>query len=320
MWPWRTFSSYLRRRFGAPVRKLPVDGGFTCPNRDGTKGRGGCAFCNNRAFSPAVRERTGDFRARTIADQVKEALKRFPPQSPTRFIVYFQAFSNTYAPPDVLEERYREALCDPRIVGLAVGTRPDCVDEATLDVLSSFADRFEVWLELGLQTIHDDILQAVNRGHDSRSFFKAVELASKRPLKICVHIMIGLPGDSRERNRNTALALAPLPYHGLKLHPLQVLRDTAFEREYRSGKLPLISEEEYVVRAADFLERTPRDVVIQRLTADALGDTLLAPAWCAGGGERLRRLIAEELNRRGTRQGSRVTTELMRMRGGTASS
>jgi uncharacterized protein len=303
--PWRTFSAYLRERFGCRVRKITVDGGFTCPNRDGTRGSGGCIYCNNEAFSPAV-SGLGTGRPAAplpIRAQVEAAIARGGRRTPAKFMVYFQAFTNTYAPVARLRERYDEALVHPDIVALAIGTRPDCIDDAVLDLLSSYAPRHEVWLELGLQTIHDETLARINRGHTARAFLDAVNRARARPLKICVHVILGLPGETREHNRATADALARLPYHGLKIHPLAVVKGTILAEKYARGEVALLSEEAFVERAADFLERTPPDAVVQRLTADTLSSLLVAPAWCANK-QRLLDRIAGELERRGTRQGS----------------
>jgi len=298
---WFSFSAYARKRFGTRVRKIPVDAGFTCPNRDGTRGAGGCTFCNNEAFSPSVLGRTGSRTPVPVRDQVEEWIRKA--RRPGKFMVYFQAFSNTYAPVGKLKEIYDEALFHPDIVALAVGTRPDCIDLPRARLLASYAEKYEVWVELGLQTIHEETLRRINRGHTAEEFFSSVELLSGFPLKICVHVILGLPGETREHHRLTARALARLPYHGLKIHPLQILEGTRLADEFRRGEAKPPTEEEFVLSAADFLELTPPTVVVQRLSADALGSTLVAPEWCRNK-QRVIRLIEKELGRRGTRQGA----------------
>ncbi len=302
---WRSFTSYLQDQYGERVWKIPVDAGFTCPNRDGSCGVGGCTYCNNRAFSPPSRHRGAGGSLPPIRTQVEEGIERARKRKARKFMVYFQAYSNTYAPPARLKELYDEALRHPAVVALAVGTRPDCIDTAVTDLLASYSPRYEVWLELGLQTFHDETLRRINRGHTVRQSLQAFELLRERPIKVCVHTILGLPGETRDHNRQTADALARLPYHGLKIHPLQILAETVLAEQYARGEVTLLNMEEFVVRAADFLERTPAHVVIQRLTADALSSTLLAPAWCREK-QRLLDGIAHELRRRGTRQGARV--------------
>ncbi len=298
---WRSFDAYLRERFGAKVLKIPLDAGFSCPNRE--RGGEGCSFCDNAAFSPHAVRPGG--KPAPLDAQIETGLARAARRGARACMAYFQAFTNTYAPIAALKDAYDRAAGRPGIVALAVGTRPDCVGDDVLELLASYCARVEVWLELGLQSANDETLARLNRGHTYAQFLDAVARCRRFPLKLCVHVIIGLPGETRARGNRTADELAALSVHGLKLHPLQILAGTRLAEEHARGAVALISEDEFVARAADFLERTPPDVVIQRLTADALGPALIAPSWSRNK-QRLLAKIADELARRGTRQGARA--------------
>lgn len=273
---YHAFGHYLRRRFGCRVHKITLHAGMSCPNRDGTKGVGGCTFCNNSGFSPAARLEPGAIRAQMLAGM--EAARRRVRAS--RFIAYFQAFSNTHAAPADLARLYEEAWCSPDVVGLSVGTRPDCVDSAKIDLLAEHARRGEVWIEYGLQTAHDTTQQLVNRCHTYGEFERAMEMTAGRGIRICVHTILGLPGESREMMLETHRRLADLPVDGIKIHLLHVMRDTVMERQYHRGEIPLLSREAYVGLVCDVLELLPPACVIQRMHADAPADVLVAPDWC----------------------------------------
>lgn len=300
---WFSFGAYLKARFGGPVRKIPIDADFSCPNRDGTLGTTGCTYCQHQAFSPHAQSQARGATPLPIREQCEAGIARARRKGMERFMAYFQSYSNTYGPVALLKDRYDQALCDDGIVALAIGTRPDCITPGVLDLLSSYAGRYEVWLELGLQTIHDETLSRINRGHDHADFLSAVDLCRGRPIKLCFHVIIGLPGETREHNRQTARSVAGLNGHGIKLHALQVVKETLMAEAYRNGQVTLINRDEYAIRAADFLEQLPPDVVIQRLTSDALGDTLIAPDWTAHKQATIT-AIQRELEKRGTRQGS----------------
>lgn len=308
---YRSFARALRERHGGSVRRIPVDAGFTCPHIDGTKGVGGCTYCDNRAFSPAE----GAAARLSIREQVLAGIERAArarrgsERAGTKFIVYFQPHTNTYAPIARLREAYAQAFVHPAVAGIAVGTRPDAVSAAALDLLESYADRYEVWLELGLQTIHEAALARIHRCDDAENFAAAVDLCRGRRIRIGAHIILGLPGEGTEENRATALFLARLPIHGLKIHNLHVVRGTRLEEEYRRGEVPMLDLDEYVRRACDVLERTRPEVEIQRLAGEAPRDILVAPEWCLRKGRAIAAIQAE-LERRGSRQGMAVPPDL----------
>ena len=293
-----TFRQYLDKRFGARVWKVPVNAPFTCPNRDGTKGRNGCIYCNNDAFSPTLK-----LNSNSIQQQVAEGIKRVQrKRTVNHFLVYFQSYTNTYASLPVLKSYYDEAMAFEEVVGLAVGTRPDCISVPVLDLLESYAERAEIWVEYGLQSMHDTTLASINRGHTFADFEKAIELTRGRQIKICVHVIIGLPGESRTDILATARKLAEMPIHAVKIHPMQVHPRTKLAEMYAAGELSLMNLTEYVSICCDFLELLPEDMIIQRLTADTPSDFLIAPDWCLNKLVVLQ-TIEKEFVRRGSFQG-----------------
>jgi uncharacterized protein len=292
------YSQFLRERFGCRVYKLTVDAGFTCPNRDGTRGHGGCIYCENSSFSPAAGSRL------SVRDQVEKEIRLARERyGAHKFIAYFQPFSNTYAPVEKLRALHAEALSVDGVVGLSIGTRPDCVPPPVLDYLGELAGRTHLWVEYGLQTSHDVTLQLVNRGHSFAEFEDAVRRTQGRGIFICVHLILGLPGEDREMIRQTAERLARLGVDGVKLHHLHVVRNTVLAGMHAEGRVKLLELGEYVQLCADVLERLPPWTVLQRFVGDVQGDSLIAPKWNEG---KLRVLeaIQEELSRRGTRQGA----------------
>lgn len=295
---YRPFSRFLREKFGTKVYRVTIDAGFTCPNVDGGVAVGGCVYCDNRSFSPNRR-----LPRATVQDQVLRGIeilqKRYRAE---RFLAYFQAATNTYAPVPKLRRLYDEALQHPHIVGLAIGTRPDCVPDEVLDMLQDYARERYVCLELGLQTIHDRSLDWMNRGHHYDAFLDAVRRCQNRGLDLCAHVILGLPGESVADMMATAEALAALPVNGVKIHNLHVVRDTPLEAMYRRGEVRLFERDEYVQVVCDFLERLPAAMVIQRLSGDAPPDYLVAPEWCLDK-PALLRAIRHELDRRDSWQG-----------------
>jgi radical SAM protein (TIGR01212 family) len=297
--PYRPLSQYLRERFGAKVYRVTVDGGFTCPNVDGTVAKGGCVYCDNRSFSPNRR-----LPRKTIRDQVAFGIEKLSARyAADKFLVYFQAATNTYAPVDKLRQLYDEALDHPQVVGLCIGTRPDCVADDVLDLIDSYARRMYVCLELGLQSIHDRSLVWMNRGHGFVEFVDAARRCQGRPFDVCAHVILGLPGESWDDMLASADVLAALPIQGVKIHNLHVVRDTPLEDDYRAGKATMLEFDDYVRLVADFLERLPAEMVIHRLNGDAPPKYLVAPAWSAEK-HRILHAIVEELQRRARRQGS----------------
>lgn len=293
------FSRFLRERFGAKVYRVTIDAGFTCPNVDGSVAVGGCVYCDNRSFSPNRR-----LPRSAVRDQVRRGVELLQERyGADRFLAYFQAATNTYAPADRLRRLYDEALDHPQVVGLAVGTRPDCVPDPVLDLLEEYARGRYVCLELGLQSVHDRSLDWMNRGHHYDAFADAVRRCHGRGLDLCAHVILGLPGESRADMLATADALAGLPVNGVKIHNLHVVKDTPLEKMYRAGEVRLFEMEEYVQVVCDFLERLPPGLVIHRLQGDAPPDYLVAPQWCRDK-QRLLAAIEAELERRGSRQGA----------------
>lgn len=292
-----TFGQMMIAKRGERVHKLAIDSGFTCPNRDGTKGRAGCTFCNNASFSPHGRE------IKSIAEQIDAGKKVIAKRTGARkFIAYFQAYTNTYDDLPVLKARYDAALSQPGVIGLSIGTRPDCVPPPVLDLLAEYQDQgFEVWLELGLQSAFDATLERVQRGHDFADYQEAVRAAHQRNLQICTHLIIGLPGETRSHVQVSFKRVLDHGVAGMKLHPLHVVKGTQLANSYRRGEYKPISQEEYVSTVADLVEVTPEDIVYHRLTGTASRSILLAPEWCSRKWAVLNDIEAE-LARRGVYQ------------------
>ena len=271
---YRDLNSHLRERFGCRVQRIALDAGLTCPNRDGTKGRGGCIYCNPRGSG------TGRGASMTITQQIllgKERLARR--YKAKKFIAYFQSFSNTYAPVERLESMYREALDHRDIVGLAIGTRPDCVPPPVLNLLEELNKETYLWVEYGLQSIHHATLKLINRGHTFQDFLRAVDETRRRGIEVVVHVILGLPGEGKKEMLATARALGELDIQGVKLHLLYVIQGTPLARMYRQGSYRCLTREEYVDIVGEFLALLPPHVVIHRLTGDPHPQELLAPAW-----------------------------------------
>jgi|SRR5476649_2365404 len=268
------FGGDLLRRYGQKVFKLSLHGGFSCPNRDGTLGRGGCTFCNVASFADEQR------RFHSIDEQLDAQLGRV--DRAKRYLAYFQAYTSTYAEVEALEQLYRQALARADIVGICVGTRPDCVPTAVLDLLAGYQRQgFEVWLELGLQTAQDKTLHRINRGHDFACYQRAVTQARQRGLRVCTHLIVGLPGEAAGDCLSTLERVLAAGVDGLKLHPLLVVEGSIMARAWRAGRLHPLSVGAYTAIAADLIRHTPPEVVFHRICASARPPTLLAPLWCA---------------------------------------
>jgi len=294
------FKSFLVNRFGCRVHKLQIDAGFTCPNRDGKLAVGGCAYCDGRGST--LRQKGP---LPSVAEQIRSGKSLYRNlRGATKFIAYFQTFTNTYGPVEKLRALYDEALMQEDVIGISIGTRPDCVDEEILDLLQGYAKTKHVWIEYGLQSIHDRTLERIGRGHDAATFVEAVRNTSGRGLFICTHIIAGLPGENREDMIETARAVAALPVDGIKIHSLLVLRGTEVGRLYEEGRIALLSQEEYVSTVCDILEILPPETVIQRITAEGYRDIYLGPDWAAN---KLKVLnaIDREMEKRDTWQGAK---------------
>jgi len=271
---YRDLNTALREQFGCRVQKITLDAGMTCPNRDGTLGIGGCIYCNVRGSGTGLSQRY------SITEQLERGKARLARRyKATKFIAYFQSFSNTYGPPQDLQNLYLEALEVEGVVGLAIGTRPDCVPDGVLDMLSELNQRTYLWVEYGLQSIHERTLELVNRGHDVAAFVDAVERSRRRDLDICVHVILGLPGENRTDMLATARAIGKLDIQGVKIHLLYVIEGTPLAELYLRGDYRCLSREEYVDIVCEFLALLPPQVVIHRLTGDPHPEELLAPKW-----------------------------------------
>ena len=286
------FSEHLKNKFGAKVYKITLDAGFSCPNRDGTISKNGCIFCDDGgSFSQAHSNRL------SIEEQVNigaETLKnRFKAQ---KFMSYFQAFSNTYKPVEELEKIYSASLCREDIVGLSIGTRPDCVEEDKLKLISSYASDYYTWIEYGLQTIHDKTLIKINRGHAYNCFLRAYEKTRNKGINICLHIILNL-FETYDEMMETAKTIAKLEPEGVKIHMLCALEGTKLADMYKKGEIDFMSEEEYVKTVCDFLEYLPQNTTIHRLAGNGLRTELVAPRWIGKKLDTLNRIDREFIAR-----------------------
>ncbi len=269
-----TFGDYLREKFGGPVYKISLSGNFTCPNRDGSLGRGGCTFCSVKAFTEASEQHS-------LTEQLNSACLRNPRAK--KFLAYFQAYTSTYAEYEVLKQCYDEALAAPEIIGICVGTRPDVVSDEVLDLLASYGKLGrEVWLELGLQSAFNETLNVINRHHDFECYVDTVKRARARGIKVCTHIIVGLPGEDLMHNLTTLGLVLDQGVDALKLHQLHVVKYSKMALDYRSRNLKLLSLEEYARIAATMIQETPWSVLFERVGASAKNDMLVAPAWASG--------------------------------------
>lgn len=270
---YHTFNKQLREMFGGKIFKVSLDAGFTCPNRDGTLGTGGCVYCSARGSGDFA----GDQRI-SIPDQfieVKERMKKKWPNA--QYIAYFQAYTNTYAAVERLREVYEEALAEENVVGLSISTRPDCLPEDVLEYLAELNQRTYLWVELGLQSSHDRTMEWIGRGHDYAQFIKGFAQLHARGIRVCSHIILGLPGETQAEMMETAQAVAQMPLQGIKIHLLHVLRGTPLATIYQQDPFELMTKEGYVSLVVDVLEILPPDVVIHRLTGDGPPDDLIGP-------------------------------------------
>jgi len=291
-----SLATHWRSLHGARVQRVSLDAGLSCPNRDGTRGTGGCAFCDPSSFAPSAGDR------RPVAAQLAAGIGRLRERGVNRVAAYFQPHTNTLAPLPVLRDLWDAVLLFPEVVALCVGTRPDCVPGPVLELLAGYRGRLEVWLELGLQSARDETLAALGRGHTAREFADACRRARAFGLPVCAHVILGLPGEGEADEARTAAFLADLGVEGVKLHQLSVVRGTSLEDPWRGGALPVLTEAAYVERAAAFVGRLPAGTVLHRLVGDAAGDRLLAPRFDKG---RAVRRIREALGVSGeTRRGS----------------
>jgi radical SAM protein (TIGR01212 family) len=312
MWGQKRYHSlnyHLQRKFGQKVFKIPLDAGFTCPNRDGTLSREGCYFCSPRG--------SGDFAGNPALPikaqfgQLKKIMHRKWHEG--KYIAFFQAFTNTYAPVNRLRQLYQEALNQPGVVGLAIATRPDCLGEDVLDLLEEINQQYYLWIELGLQTIHAETARRVNLHYDFSIFMDALEKLQKRSIETCVHIILGLPGESHDQMLETGKVVTSLSIQGLKIHLLHLMKNTPLVKIYTENQLKILTRDEYVKLVVDILEMTPPEVVIHRLTGDSPRETLIEPKWSLRKWEVLNS-IDDELIRRNSWQGKNLENDFAHLK------
>jgi uncharacterized protein len=297
--PYYSFSDYLWNKYNCRVLKIPINAGLSCPNRDGSAGTDGCIFCSeDGSASPGMNAGTP---ITVQIDTAKSAFKRSDPD--TKYIAYFQAFTNTYGPPHLLKSLYDQALDRAEVTGLMIGTRPDCLPDETLDLVASYRKPgFELWLEIGMQSSHDKSLEFLRRGHTNDVTVDAVRRAAMREIPVCVHLILGIPGESWHDMMATAESLRTMPVRGVKFHHLHVIRGTDLEGPLREGQMKPLTMKEYVSALCDFIERLSPDILIHRLAGDREENTLVAPRWGLHKGTVIK-AVEDEFQRRGSFQG-----------------
>ncbi|MGE0761094.1 MAG: TIGR01212 family radical SAM protein [Pirellulaceae bacterium] len=295
---YHTLNYFLRRQFGVRVQKVSVDAGFTCPNVDGTVTTGGCTFCDNRSFSPSRR-----IPRRSITAQIDEGIRRLKRRYDCdHFTAYFQPATNTYAPVDRLRRVYDEALAHPYVVALAIGTRPDCVPDDVLELLQQVAQRTHLTVEYGMQTMHDRSLDWMNRGHHHAATVDAIERSRERGFLIGLHVMLGLPGETRDDMLATAREAARLNVDLIKIHNLYAVKQTPLADQVAGGQVRLLERDEYIALLVDFLELLPPQTIVERISGEAPPNYFVGPSWCLDK-PTLKLAVEAELDRRNTWQG-----------------
>lgn len=292
------YSSYLRTKYGCKVYRIGLDAGLSCPNRDGTKGTGGCIYCNGNGSRASYADASLPVE-KQLSSRIDHLKKT---KSAQKFIAYFQAFTNTYAPADKLKPIYDTVLPLKEVVGISIGTRPDMVDHDKLRLIASYKKGYEIWIEYGLQSIHDKTLKSINRGHDFKDFVNALKITKEYGIPVCAHVILGLPGETRDEMIATAKRLTELKIEAVKIHLLHILRGSGLEQPYKEGKVRVMEEDEYVDLVCDFLENLSEDMIIQRLTGEGERDHHVAPLWALNKIDTINR-IDRTLKERGTCQG-----------------
>jgi hypothetical protein len=300
-WRYYAYNFALKQRFGRRIQKVSLDAGFTCPNVDGTVAKGGCTFCDNRSFSPSRRlPRAG------LLGQIDQSIVRLRKRYKNcqHYLAYFQPATNTYAPVDKLRSLYEEALSHPQIVGLAIGTRSDCVPDEVLDLLQEIAAETYLSVEFGMQTMHNRSLDWMNRGEHHDSFLDAVKRSRGRGFEICAHAILGLPGESHEDMLATARELARVKIDAVKVHNLYCVKNTKLAEQVEAGEVELMGRDEYVRTVVDFLELLPPSMVVERISGDAPPDYFIGPSWCLDK-PAVKLAIEAEFERRDSCQGAK---------------
>lgn len=294
------YNTYLKTKYGCKVYRIGIDAGFSCPNRDRVKGAGGCIYCNKEG-SRAPYANPNEGVSEQLATRINYLKEK---RDAKKFIAYFQAFTNTYAPPAKLKNIYDAVLPFEEIVGISIGTRPDAIDEEKLKVISSYKNDYEVWIEYGLQSIHDKTLKALKRGHDFNAFLTALKMTKRFDIPVSVHVILGLQNETKEDMLETARKLSDLRINGVKIHLLHILRGSTLERLYMEGKVKILEQDEYVELVCDFLEHIDKSIIVQRLTGEGTRQNHIAPAWALDKIGTITKIEAT-LKKRGTRQGCR---------------
>ncbi len=271
------YSAYFRKRFEGRVQKISLDAGFTCPNRDGSRGVGGCSYCNNKSFNPDYCRTE-----RIITEQILKGIQFFSGKYPTmRYLAYFQAYSNTYAPIDILRQSYEEALRHPEVIGLVIATRPDCLSDEVLDLLEEFSQKCYVSIELGIESFCEKTLKTINRGHSVKESINAIDKIAERKIDNCVHLILGLPGEEDNDYLQHAITLSTLPVQSIKLHQLQIHKGTRMALEYHENpeKFKLFDADQYADLVIRFLEYLSPEIIVQRFVSSAPAGLVIAPNW-----------------------------------------
>ncbi|WP_300458839.1 TIGR01212 family radical SAM protein [Desulfobacula sp.] len=294
------YNTYLRELFGQRVQKITIDAGLSCPNRDGSISRKGCIYCNTKGSGSGLFARGVSIKEQIQTGKIA-MMKKYKAK---KFMAYFQSYSNTYATCAHMKQLYDQALACEGMVGMAIGTRPDCIDMEKLALIESYTKEYLVWLEYGLQSAHDDTLRFINRGHTFKDFSTAVQLTRGRGINICTHVILGLPGEDKKMMLETAKILADSGINGVKIHLLYVIKGTLLDKLWKNGDYIPMEQTEYVEMVCDFLELLPDHMIIQRITGDPHADELRAPLW-AGRYRETFNMIQHTLERRNTFQGSK---------------
>lgn len=300
--PYNDFGTWIRRRFPYRVQKISIDSGFSCPNRDGRISTGGCTYCDNRTFNPSYCDRR-----KTVAEQIEEGKRFFARKYPDmKYLAYFQAFTNTYAPLRRLQTLYEEALAVDDVVGIVIGTRPDCVTDELLDYLETLNRRTFLLVEYGIESANDTTLSAINRGHTFACSREAIEKTHAKGILTGAHIILGLPGEDAQESLRQAPVISSLPIDVLKIHQMQIIRGTKLALQYETNPFPVYGLQEYLQLAADYLRRLRADLIIDRFTSQAPAELLIAPRWGIKNHE-FADLLIQHLKRTGARQGDLTT-------------
>jgi len=295
---YNSYSNHLREKYGERVQKVTVDAGFTCPNRDGTVANGGCTYCNNLSFNPGYNNAE-----KSIRQQIDEGILFLKNRyKVNKFFVYFQPYSNTYASLDRLKKLYEEALSVDGVIGLTVGTRSDCIDPEKIGYFEELSKHYDVTIEYGLESIYDETLKKINRGHDFQNYLNALEMTAGRGIKICSHIILGFPWETKEQWLHEADVISGFPLDYLKIHQLHIVRDTVMAKQHAKNPFKLLTFNQYLDVIVSFIERLNPEIIIQRLAGEAPPHILLAPKWGKRNSEILL-AIDTELEKRDTWQG-----------------